>query len=195
MDGPATSRLGLAPAPRGLCVVQELVNTATLHPKPVRIHDLLATTTAAQEWLDGALAQWAAATGQPAPGIVLTERDLGPLRELREALRRRLVGSPEGRRGSWSGTLAVAVEGAASTYRPLGTGAAAVESLVATEYLLAQLLGVDARLRACPATPCGVAFYDGSKNASRVWHDVRTCGNRHNLQASRARRRSARDGT
>jgi predicted RNA-binding Zn ribbon-like protein len=38
---------------------------------------------------------------------------------------------------------------------------------------------------------CPCAFYDRSRNNSRVWHDVRTCGNVANLRASRARRRAA----
>ncbi|GMA87986.1 hypothetical protein GCM10025868_32360 [Angustibacter aerolatus] len=40
----------------------------------------------------------------------------------------------------------------------------------------------------CANPECGAAFYDGSPNASRRWHDVRTCGNVANLRASRARR-------
>ncbi|MEU3980681.1 CGNR zinc finger domain-containing protein [Streptomyces sp. NPDC026672] len=55
---------------------------------------------------------------------------------------------------------------------------------------MAQSSGVRARLTSCPGKQCGVVFYDESKNASRVWHDSRTCGNRHNLQQARARRRS-----
>ena len=184
--GAATARLGLTPAPRGLCFVQELVNTATPHPAPVALPDLLATPATAQTWLSGALAQWAQATGQPTPRVALAERDLGPLRELRESLRRRLAGGDP--TGSWSGTLAVTVDGT-STYRPLGEGAAAVESLVATEYLLAQFSGTVVRLKACRSPRCGVAFFDESKNVSRVWHDVRTCGNKHNLRVSRARRK------
>ena len=34
------------------------------------------------------------------------------------------------------------------------------------------------------------AFYDESRNSSRVWHDVKVCGNPVNARASRARRRA-----
>ena len=192
MQGAATSRFALAPAPRGLCVVQELVNTATLHPAPQRFPDLLAGPAAAQEWLDAALARWADATGQAAPRIAVAHRDLGPLRTVREALRHRILdpGTAPGTHAAPSGSVAVTSGGAAATYAPQGTGATAVESLVAVEVLLAQSAGTFTRLKACPGPTCGVAFYDESKNGSRVWHDVRTCGNRHNLRASRARRRS-----
>jgi predicted RNA-binding Zn ribbon-like protein len=56
--------------------------------------------------------------------------------------------------------------------------------------MLAQHSGAWERLETCPYPPCGIAFYDESKNNSRVWHDVKTCGNRTNLAASRGRRRA-----
>ncbi len=63
-------------------------------------------------------------------------------------------------------------------------------SAVWGEVLLAQRDGRWERLKVCrnPACPC--AFYDRSRNNSRVWHDVHTCGNVANLRASRARRRA-----
>ena len=64
-------------------------------------------------------------------------------------------------------------------------------ALAAAEILLAQQRGQWARFKTCPLPPCGVAFYDESRNASRVWHDVKTCGNQANLHAYRARRRTA----
>ena len=45
------------------------------------------------------------------------------------------------------------------------------------------------RLKACRNDICSVIFYDSSKNQSRVWCNTRICGNRVNLNASRARRR------
>jgi predicted RNA-binding Zn ribbon-like protein len=34
---------------------------------------------------------------------------------------------------------------------------------------------------------CSAAFFDRSRNNSRVWHDVNVCGNLANLHAHRAR--------
>ena len=43
------------------------------------------------------------------------------------------------------------------------------------------------RLKQCPSEDCGWLFMDRSKNASRRWCDMRTCGNR-----AKARRHYAR---
>jgi len=49
--------------------------------------------------------------------------------------------------------------------------------------LLAQQRGQWPRFKTCQFDACGIAFYDSSRNASRVWHDVSTCGNQTNLRA------------
>ncbi|MFB9444749.1 CGNR zinc finger domain-containing protein [Dactylosporangium vinaceum] len=58
------------------------------------------------------------------------------------------------------------------------------------EALLASHVGILGRLKVCTNPSCGAAFYDLSRNSTRVWHDMKTCGNTMNLRASRARRRS-----
>ena len=60
--------------------------------------------------------------------------------------------------------------------------------------LLAQRDGSWPRLKTCRNPHCPCAFHDASRNNSRVWHDVRSCGNVANLRASRARRRPHPDG-
>jgi CGNR zinc finger len=49
------------------------------------------------------------------------------------------------------------------------------------------------RLKICAAPDCDIAFYDISKNCSKQWHDVATCGNAHNARAYRQRKKSAAD--
>jgi predicted RNA-binding Zn ribbon-like protein len=73
---------------------------------------------------------------------------------------------------------------------PGGGGWRSVAALAATEILLARQRGQWARFKTCPFPVCGVAFYDESRNSSRVWHDVRTCGNQANLRAYRDRRKN-----
>jgi predicted RNA-binding Zn ribbon-like protein len=75
--------------------------------------------------------------------------------------------------------------------QPTGRGARWVAGAVWAEVLLAQHDGQWTRLKICRNPVCPCAFYDRSRNNSRVWHDVRTCGNVANLRASRARRRAA----
>lgn len=44
-----------------------------------------------------------------------------------------------------------------------------------------------ARLRACAAGDCGWLFEDGTRNRSRRWCDMKTCGNRAKVRRFRAR--------
>lgn len=59
-----------------------------------------------------------------------------------------------------------------------------IASLLATVYE-SQLLGTWSRLRACRKSSCRFAYYDRTKNASRAWCSMASCGN----QAKAARRR------
>jgi predicted RNA-binding Zn ribbon-like protein len=45
------------------------------------------------------------------------------------------------------------------------------------------------RLKACPADDCRWAFYDVSRNRSRTWCSMDSCGNRTKTRAYRARQR------
>lgn len=198
MEGLATGRLRgpVGPAPGGLALVQELLNTAT-RPADEGSHlaDLLADAEGANRWLAAALPQWAEATGQPVPEVVhVGDADLAPLRRLRESVRGLADGDdtvvPP---GAANVSLRFADDGRVA-YGTTATGWRAVAALVAAEILLAQRTGTWERFKACPFPSCGIAFYDQTRNNNRVWHDVRTCGNRTNLGASRQRRREAEAG-
>ncbi|MEU4149131.1 CGNR zinc finger domain-containing protein [Streptomyces sp. NPDC026659] len=187
----ARLRLPGATAPGGLVLVQELINTSS---RPAAadssIEDLLASEDAANRWLQAALGQWSSATGLEAPDLSLSRRDLSALRRFRESIRT-LAGHGE----ADTVVLApapVALELGADgriVYTTTAAGWRGVAALVLTELLLAQRTGVWRRLKACAYPSCGIAFYDASNNNSRIWHDVRTCGNRTNLAAARRRRR------
>ena len=107
-----TGRFGLAPAPGGLRLVQDLVNTSLAEPGGGARPDLLADLGTARAWLARALGDWSAAAGWPAPVIELDESDLPALRDHRELLREslrarlryrlRLVRSVERRHCSWA---------------------------------------------------------------------------------------------
>jgi hypothetical protein len=184
IDTAGTTRLGLLPAPTGLCLVQDLVNTVG-YPS-FGIPDLLAEPDSARAWLAGALAGWSERVGGPAPAITLRPGDLEALRRGRDEIRRWLT-----RDGTDlpARTMSLTVSGTA--YGPGGGGAGALLDLAYTELLIARHTGTAKRLKTCANPGCGAAFYDGSVNASRVWHDVKTCGNAANLRASRSRRRAA----
>jgi predicted RNA-binding Zn ribbon-like protein len=182
----SSGRLGLPLAPAGLCLVQDLLNTAGLAVAPSPV-DLLDDAVTAQTWLTHSLQTWGEQTGQATPEITVTDSDLPSLRALRRNVRSRLTGTDD--EAEQPLTAAVASRGARLTYQPRGRGAAAVASLVHLEALLASHSGTLARLKLCANPACGAAFYDQSRNSSRVWHDMKICGNAINLRTSRARRR------
>ncbi|MGW2230793.1 CGNR zinc finger domain-containing protein [Streptomyces formicae] len=185
MTWSATERYRLEPAPGGLGLVQDLLNTvsAGLPERP----DLLADLTRAQVWADDAVAAWASAMGRPAPTVVVDGADgLRVLRDLRDAL-----GGHAEETGADAG-LRLGPDGVVRL-EPRGAGAHLVVSLVLAALYEAQQADTRRRLKTCRNPLCRVAFYDRSRNNSGVWHDVKTCGNAANLRAYRARRRERAD--
>lgn len=63
-----------------------------------------------------------------------------------------------------------------------------IASLLAIVYE-SQLLGTWPRLRACRKASCRFAYYDHTKNASRAWCSMATCGNQAKAQRRRQRLR------
>ncbi|GAA0553755.1 CGNR zinc finger domain-containing protein [Paractinoplanes ferrugineus] len=171
-----------------MCLVQDLLNSAG---RPAAaVPDLLETETAAQAWLDASLRTWGEQTGRAARRITVPGEDLPALRELRDQV------------GGWFTDEAgehpprpvradLTFHDGRLSFEPSGDGAAAVASVVYLEALLASHTGTLGRLKTCRNPSCGAAFYDLSRNGTRVWHDMRTCGNTMNLRASRARRRES----
>jgi predicted RNA-binding Zn ribbon-like protein len=64
-----------------------------------------------------------------------------------------------------------------------------IASLLAVVYE-SQLLGTWPRLRACRKASCQFAYYDRTKNASRAWCSMATCGNQAKAQRRRQRERT-----
>lgn len=63
-----------------------------------------------------------------------------------------------------------------------------IASLLAIVYE-SELLGTWPRLRACRKLSCRFAYYDHTKNASRAWCSMATCGNQAKAQRRRQRER------
>ena len=192
MSFEATGRYALLPAPAGLTLVQDLLNTVAAG-RP-RQPDLLATAELAAPWLATAMRSWAAARDGSAPVLpAIGANELPALRRLRDAVRGGKDSdhlAPAPLTGGLSLTLDVTGRVRAV---PRGTTAPGwLRSAVLVELLEAQQADTWRRLKVCRNDRCSVAFYDRSKNNSGVWHDARVCGNAVNLRASRARR-SGRD--
>jgi hypothetical protein len=180
----ATERLRLQPAPGGLALVQDLLNT-----RQIGLHafDLLGTVDGARYWLLQAT--------DPGPddddwARELSDRDLVTLRALRTDIER-LVSAGASVVGRVARVALVLGADGGLSLEPGGPGLSRFASAVWTQVFLAQQAGTWKRLKLCHNPPCASAFYDRSKNNSGVWHDVKMCGNAVNLRASRARRRAA----
>lgn len=195
MSWPATARYGLEDAPGALAFVQDFVNTIPAG-KP-RGADLLAEPASARTWLGDALAAWSRHRAAPVDDVVLTEPDLARLRSLRSELIE-LVRAGDSGRAAPAEVPALSINAVLRLDRggtvqalPTGSGWRYVASVLAIEMLDAQARDSWRRLKACANHQCSAAYFDRSRNNSRVWHDVAVCGNLANLQAHRARKRAA----
>jgi hypothetical protein len=194
MSWSATDRFRARPAPGGLALVQELVNT---HAVQRDGEDLLADRASAQQWLRNAAKQWGETQGQPSPHLELTESDLRKLLELRSLVAGLLAVPVDERAEGAPARIKVQVrtnvvcdEEGRVGLEPVGKGGDWLQSAVWSEILLAQRAGTWARLKLCREPGCRSAFYDTSRNHSGVWHNVHICGNITNLRASRSRKKT-----
>ena len=184
----STSRFLLDPAPAGLALVQGLLNTRPVAPYGVR--DLLGTVADAQRFTGEVVRAWKEQSGAEGGPRRVTSVELVGLRRLRREVERHLSGDP-GAPARAVPTSVVLEPSGAVRLQPTGSGVRWLASAVWGEVLLAQHDGRWERLKVCRNPVCPCVFYDRSRNNSRVWHDVRTCGNVANLRASRARRKAA----
>jgi predicted RNA-binding Zn ribbon-like protein len=84
----------------------------------------------------------------------------------------------------------VAAEGA--WLAPAADGVVGVLGEILAAVVLADHDGSLRRLKICRAEGCQAAYYDWSKNGSRCWCSMQTCGNRSKTKAYRGRRAAAR---
>jgi len=74
---------------------------------------------------------------------------------------------------------------------PAADGVLGVLGELLAAVVLADHDGSLRRLKICRSDGCQQAFYDWSKNGSRCWCSMQTCGNRSKTRAYRGRRREA----
>lgn len=176
-----------APAPGSLRLVQTLVNT--LNAESGR--DLLGTQPDASQWLAGAALL-------PA-GSALTAAERHALVEMREAIRGVLRAHTGGLRDPEAAsrlTMALAHGRIALTVDPAG-GARLVSAdhepisrvigRVAIAIAEAASAGTWPRLKSCPGSRCGWAFYDRSPSGKSQWCSMQVCGARAKMRAYRDR--------
>lgn len=179
-------------APGGLGFVQDLLNTASMG-KPRR-PDLLESVDAAEQWLQSSLATLSSidSSAPPAP-FPLDARGLSRLRSLRDDIRAALATGHADEPSaavavpSIETTAAVSLDAEGARLHPRGKGVELLRSYVLIQLAAATYADTMRRLKVCANPRCRGAFYDRSKNCSRVWHNVTTCGNTQNVRAYRTR--------
>ena len=181
---------GRAPAPPGLAIVQDFLNSADFEGGWDDLDDV------------DSLRAWLQALDLATPDVAIREGDRRRLVTLREAMRDLIEGRDHG--GIDAGALAVvqdAAEGAALqvTLGPDGNArltaaTGGLDGFVArllADIATAQVDGTWIRLKVCPRDVCRWAFYDSSKNRSGRWCTMAICGSRIKSARLRSRRRPA----
>ncbi len=140
-----------------------------------------------------------AAAGAPA-ATDATDDELALAHELRSGLRQAMrqhhdgdlaTPVPELDRAAGHLPLRVAFAGTAPSLAPAGTGVTAALAALVAAVATAQAEGSWQRLKLCAAEDCAWAFLDSSKNRSRQWCSMGSCGNRRKTRAYRARKKAA----
>jgi predicted RNA-binding Zn ribbon-like protein len=145
-----------------------------------------------------ALAGWARALALASPEQAFTENDLERVRDFREGVRLLLlanngedidpaaISTLQAVRRDVQLAVAFAPDGSARL-EPAGSGVDAMLGRLLGSIVEAQANGTWPRLKACRSETCGWAFYDKSRNHSRTWCDMSSCGNRAKARSYRAR--------
>jgi predicted RNA-binding Zn ribbon-like protein len=139
------------------------------------------------------LAAWGAEHGVLDHGGWVSPQDAAAVRELREALREALAGDGTARLDGCAARLAMTLlvgDGGALELAAARGGADGVQAGVLAAALAAQTDGAWPRLKLCRNAECRRAFADASRNRSRSWCDMATCGSRSKMRAYRARQHS-----
>jgi predicted RNA-binding Zn ribbon-like protein len=139
------------------------------------------------------LSAWAAEHGVMAPGSWISPQDAAAARELREALRRALETGGRDIAGLDAAAarlplVALPGDGGRISLVSARGGPDDVRAAVLEAVLTSQADGSWPRLKVCRNPDCRWAFADRSKNRSRAWCDMATCGSRSKMRAYRSRR-------
>jgi predicted RNA-binding Zn ribbon-like protein len=135
------------------------------------------------------VAAWGAAQGLLAAGTWVDAPDVQQARELRDALHELVAGTGDGAFDACLARLPLAAWSEQGRLR-VGSargGAADLPAGVVEAVLRLQASGGWSRIKVCADPTCGRAFADRSRNRSRHWCDMATCGSRAKMRALRRR--------
>jgi hypothetical protein len=167
----ATHRYGRLPAPSGLALVEDFLNTGGGGD----VSDLLRHPTTASDWVATALDSWAVEMGIKVPALELTEADLPSACSLRDHLRDALALGWVSPTHICSGPGEFRLGSDGVTWNPTATGWQGLYGLVLGEVFLAHRDGTWKRLKVCAEESCQVAFYDRTWDNRERFHNGRVC--------------------
>jgi hypothetical protein len=167
----ASERYGVSPAPAGLALVQDFLNT---RPSVQHGQDMLGDTPQAQRWIARAVQAWSAQGGEDVAPPQLTDHDADQLRDLRDMLDRLISGIPMPPKHVGVAAVNLDVDGMIH-WEPIGFGWRWLSSAISTEVLLSQQASTWQRLKQCRNAACRCTFYDRSWDNSAIWHNSTTC--------------------
>jgi predicted RNA-binding Zn ribbon-like protein len=178
---------GRTEVPAGLDLVRDFVNTLDIDARS----DAFATTAGVVEW--------GASRGLLRVDEDVEEADRVRITELREALRALLLANAGATLGDEivaalnrssrrSGIVLRFDGGGEARLEAPRDGAQGVLGGVLAAVYRAHAQGLWPRLKVCAEDTCRWAFYDSSKNRSRTWCSMASCGNRAKSRTYRRRR-------
>ena len=169
----ATARYGLRPAPGGLALVQDFLNSRA---SEAHGPDMLRDSANAEVWAAHAVHAWSVQRTHCQPPA-LTDHDTIKLRDVRSLIEDGLAGVSVGHQDRLFGPLQFTLAGAAEiSYVPKGQGWQWFCGAILGEILLSRNVGSWQRMKLCRNPACRAAFYDRTWNISGVWHNPGICG-------------------
>jgi hypothetical protein len=170
-----TARYGLRPAPEGLALVQDFLNTRA---SEVGGPDLLRDTAGVDDWGAHAVRAWSRVRGVATEPPVMTDHDAAMLRSVRDTLDGTLAGTHTENVHPLIAAAEYTIAGTGTgemSWMPRGHGWHWYAGAFLGEILLSQQTKTWQRFRQCRNVGCRAAMYDGSWDNGAVWHNRRTC--------------------
>jgi hypothetical protein len=143
---PATARYGLLPAPAGLALIQDLLNT---RGNETHEQDMLSDSRSAEVWAAYAIHAWSVQRAVSCRVPVLTEHDVARIGAAQFA----------------------ATSTAAISWIPKGHGWRWFCGAILGEILLSRNADSWRKMKICRNDACRAAFYDRTWDLSAVWHN------------------------
>jgi predicted RNA-binding Zn ribbon-like protein len=168
----ATARFGLRPAPCGLALVEDFLNTGA---QPDRFPDLLTGVPGARRWSTRAARAWLRERGIQAHAPALAGEDLSGLSDLRGAIEGLVTHRGAAVAVGDLGSVALSLSRSGELcWLPTGDGCRWWSAALCAEVLASREKGTWSRLKQCATSTCRVVFYDRTWN-NRVQVHAPTC--------------------